>query len=106
MITTGGLLRINRRQDSLRSKSHKAHPHKKKKKKKKKRNEVVVVKGKLQLVSVSAFVAALGIMVLLGGRRHGSSRVLASGRTVLQHSATGGRCHGLRILQQPITCSC
>ncbi|KAK5897665.1 hypothetical protein CgunFtcFv8_015150 [Champsocephalus gunnari] len=66
MITTGGLLRINRRQDSLRSKSHKAHPHKKKKKKKK-RNEVVVVKGKLQLVSVSAFVAALGIMVLLGG---------------------------------------
>ncbi|KAJ4921842.1 hypothetical protein JOQ06_024668 [Pogonophryne albipinna] len=49
MIATGGLLRINRRQDSLR------------------RNEVVVVKGKLKLVSVSGFVAALGIMVLLGG---------------------------------------
>ncbi|KAF3848330.1 hypothetical protein F7725_014827 [Dissostichus mawsoni] len=49
MIATGGLLRINRRQDSLR------------------RNEVVVVKGKLKLVSVSGLVVALGIMVLLGG---------------------------------------
>ncbi|KAK5850326.1 hypothetical protein PBY51_014584 [Eleginops maclovinus] len=65
MIATGGLLRINaRRQDSLRSKSHKAPTHKKKKKR---RNEVVVVKGKLKLFSVSGLVAALGIMVLLVG---------------------------------------
>ncbi|XP_044196360.1 transmembrane protein 200C [Thunnus albacares] len=67
MIATGGLLRINaRRQDSLRSKTHKPHTHKKKSKKKS-RNEVVVVKGKLQLCSLSGLVAALGIMVLLMG---------------------------------------
>ncbi|XP_049421479.1 transmembrane protein 200C-like isoform X2 [Epinephelus fuscoguttatus] len=66
MIATGGLLRINaRRQDSLRSKTHKAHTHKRKNKKK--RNEVVVVKGKLKLFSVSGLVAALGILVLLVG---------------------------------------
>ncbi|XP_029284276.1 transmembrane protein 200C-like [Cottoperca gobio] len=66
MIATGGLLRINaRRQDSLRSKTHKAHTHKKNKKKR--RNEVVVVKGKLKLFSVSGLVATLGILVLLVG---------------------------------------
>ncbi|KAM6908567.1 uncharacterized protein PEZ65_016810 [Lycodopsis pacificus] len=66
MIATGGLLRINaRRQDSLRSKAHKAHTHKRKKKNK--RNEVVVVKGKLKLFSVSGLVAALGVLVLLVG---------------------------------------
>ncbi|XP_068160391.1 transmembrane protein 200C-like [Antennarius striatus] len=67
MIATGGLLRINaRRQDSLRSKAHKAHTQKRKNKKKR-RSEVVVVKGKLNLISVSGFVAALGILVLLVG---------------------------------------
>ncbi|XP_008300522.1 transmembrane protein 200C [Stegastes partitus] len=66
MIATGGLLRINaRRQDSLRSKPHKAHTHKRKDKKK--RSEVVVVKGKLKLCSVSGLVAALGVLVLLVG---------------------------------------
>ncbi|XP_035534016.1 transmembrane protein 200C-like [Morone saxatilis] len=67
MIATGGLLRINaRRQDSLKSKTHKAHTHKRKTKKKR-RSEVVVVKGKLKLFSVSGLVAALGILVLLVG---------------------------------------
>ncbi|KAI3355606.1 hypothetical protein L3Q82_018444 [Scortum barcoo] len=67
MIATGGLLRINaRRQDSLRSKTHKAQTHKRKNKKKR-RSEVVVVKGKLKLFSVSGLVAALGILVLLVG---------------------------------------
>ncbi|XP_041817292.1 transmembrane protein 200C-like [Chelmon rostratus] len=67
MIATGGLLRINaRRQDSLRSKTHKAHTHKRKSKKKS-RSEVVVVKGKLKLISISGLVAALGILVLLVG---------------------------------------
>ncbi|XP_044033256.1 uncharacterized protein LOC122867010 [Siniperca chuatsi] len=67
MIATGGLLRINaRRQDSLRSKTHKTHTHKRKNKKKR-RSEVVVVKGKLKLFSVSGLVAALGILVLLVG---------------------------------------
>ncbi|XP_042371668.1 transmembrane protein 200C-like [Plectropomus leopardus] len=67
MIATGGLLRINaRRQDSLRSKTQKAHTHKRKTKKKR-RNEVVVVKGKLKLFSVSGLMAALGILVLLVG---------------------------------------
>ncbi|XP_072235115.1 transmembrane protein 200C-like isoform X2 [Leuresthes tenuis] len=65
MIATGGLLRINaRRQDSLRSKPHKAH---KKKSKKKRRSEVVVVKGKLKLCSLSGLMAVLGVLVLLGG---------------------------------------
>ncbi|XP_037311185.1 transmembrane protein 200C [Pungitius pungitius] len=67
MIATGGLLRINaRRQDSLRSKPHKAHTHKRKNKNKR-RNEVVVVKGKLKLFSVPGLVAALGVLVLLVG---------------------------------------
>ncbi|XP_069368773.1 transmembrane protein 200C-like isoform X2 [Paralichthys olivaceus] len=66
MIATGGLLRINaRRQDSLRNKTHKPHTHKKKSKKR--RSEVVVVKGKLKLCSLSGLVAALGVLVLLGG---------------------------------------
>ncbi|XP_034998412.1 transmembrane protein 200C isoform X1 [Hippoglossus stenolepis] len=66
MIATGGLLRINaRRQDSLRNKTHKPHTHKKSKKKRK--SEVVVVKGKLKLCSLSGLVAALGVLVLLGG---------------------------------------
>ncbi|XP_077952640.1 transmembrane protein 200C [Gasterosteus aculeatus] len=67
MIATGGLLRINaRRQDSLRSKPHKANTHKRKNKNKR-RNEVVVVKGKLKLFSVPGLVAALGVLVLLAG---------------------------------------
>ncbi|XP_070841724.1 transmembrane protein 200C [Chaetodon trifascialis] len=67
MIATGGLLRINaRRQDSLRSKTQKAHTHKRKNKKKS-RSEVVVVKGKLKLISISGLVAAFGILVLLVG---------------------------------------
>ncbi|XP_053268144.1 transmembrane protein 200C [Pleuronectes platessa] len=65
MIATGGLLRINaRRQDS--NKTHKPHTHKKKSKKRRK-SEVVVVKGKLKLCSLSGLVAALGLLVLLGG---------------------------------------
>ncbi|XP_062236077.1 transmembrane protein 200C [Platichthys flesus] len=65
MIATGGLLRINaRRQDS--NKTHKPHTHKKKSKKRRK-SEVVVVKGKLKLCSLSGLVAALGVLVLLGG---------------------------------------
>ncbi|XP_054882297.1 transmembrane protein 200C-like [Poeciliopsis prolifica] len=67
MIATGGLLRINaRRQDSLRSKAHRSHPHKKKSKNKR-RSEVVVVKGKLKLCSISGLVAVLGILVLVVG---------------------------------------
>ncbi|XP_045898856.1 transmembrane protein 200C-like, partial [Micropterus dolomieu] len=67
MIATGGLLRINaRRQDSLKSKTNKAHAHKRKNKKKR-RSEVVVVKGKLKLFSIAGLVAALGILVLLVG---------------------------------------
>ncbi|XP_007576363.1 transmembrane protein 200C-like [Poecilia formosa] len=67
MIATGGLLRINaRRQDSLRSKPHRSHPHKKKSKNKR-RSEVVVVKGKLKLCSISGLVAVLGILVLIVG---------------------------------------
>ncbi|KAM8823368.1 LOW QUALITY PROTEIN: transmembrane protein 200C [Spinachia spinachia] len=61
MIATGGLLRINtRRQDSLRSKPHKAHTPVR-------RNQEVVVKGKLKLLSVPGLAAALGILVLLVG---------------------------------------
>ncbi|KAL1006405.1 hypothetical protein UPYG_G00071960 [Umbra pygmaea] len=66
MIATGGLLRINRRQDSLRSKSR-AENKRKRKAKKKRKNEVVVVKGKLNLCSVSGVVAAIGILILLVG---------------------------------------
>ncbi|KAJ8010614.1 hypothetical protein DPEC_G00076900 [Dallia pectoralis] len=66
MIATGGLLRINRRQDSLRSKSR-AENKRKRKAKKKLKNEVVVVKGKLNLCSISGVVAAVGILILLVG---------------------------------------
>lgn len=66
MIATGGLLRINRRQDSLRSKSR-AENKRKRKAKKKRKNEVVVVKGKLNLCSISGVVAAIGILILLVG---------------------------------------
>ncbi|XP_029308720.1 transmembrane protein 200C [Cottoperca gobio] len=66
MIATGGLLRMNRRQDSLRSKNR-AENKRKRKSKKKKKNDVVVVKGKLNLCSPAGFVAAVGIVVLMVG---------------------------------------
>lgn len=66
MIATGGLLRMNRRQDSLRSKNR-AENKRKRKSKKKKKNDVVVVKGKLNLCSPAGFVAAVGVMVLMVG---------------------------------------
>ena len=67
MIATGGLLRINaRRQDSLRSKNR-AENKRKRKAKKKRKNEVVVVKGKLNLFSISGLVAAVGVLILLVG---------------------------------------
>ncbi|KAM9322412.1 transmembrane protein 200C-like [Pholidichthys leucotaenia] len=66
MIATGGLLRMNRRQDSLRNKNR-AENKRKRKAKKKKKNDVVVVKGKLNLCSPAGLVAALGIMVLIVG---------------------------------------
>ncbi|XP_019739178.1 transmembrane protein 200C [Hippocampus comes] len=66
MIATGGLLRMNRRQDSLRSKNR-AENKKKRKSKKKKKNDVVVVKGKLNLCSPAGLVAAVGLVVLMVG---------------------------------------
>lgn len=66
MIATGGLLRMNRRQDSLRSKNR-AENKRKRKAKKKKKNDVVVVKGKLNLLSPAGFVAAIGVIVLMVG---------------------------------------
>ncbi|XP_072296810.1 transmembrane protein 200C-like [Eucyclogobius newberryi] len=66
MIATGGLLRMNRRQDSLRAKNR-AENKRKRKAKKKKKNDVVVVKGKLNLCSPAGLVAAVGILVLLVG---------------------------------------
>ncbi|XP_031149645.1 transmembrane protein 200C [Sander lucioperca] len=66
MIATGGLLRMNRRQDSLRSKNR-AENKRKRKSKKKKKNDVVVVKGKLNLCSPAGFVAAVGVIVLMVG---------------------------------------
>lgn len=39
------------------------------------------------------------------GRGHGGSGLLASRRTLLQRSATGGRRHGLSVLQQLHTCT-
>ncbi|XP_043119262.1 transmembrane protein 200C-like [Puntigrus tetrazona] len=66
MIATGGLLRISRRQDSLRTKNR-AENKKKRKAKKKRKNDVVVVKGKVKLFSVSGLVAALGVFILLIG---------------------------------------
>lgn len=66
MIATGGLLRMNRRQDSLRSKSR-AENKRKRKSKKKKKNDVVVVKGKLNLCSPAGLVAAVGVIILMVG---------------------------------------
>ncbi|XP_077415651.1 transmembrane protein 200C [Vanacampus margaritifer] len=66
MIATGGLLRMNRRQDSLRSKNR-AENKKKRKSKKKKKNDVVVVKGKLNLCSPAGMVAGVGLVVLMVG---------------------------------------
>ncbi|XP_061654412.1 transmembrane protein 200C-like [Phyllopteryx taeniolatus] len=66
MIATGGLLRMNRRQDSLRSKNR-AENKKKRKSRKKKKNDVVVVKGKLNLCSPAGLVAAVGLFVLMVG---------------------------------------
>jgi hypothetical protein len=43
MIATGGLLRMNRRQDSQRSKNHAENQRKRKQAERKKRNDVVVV---------------------------------------------------------------
>ncbi|CAB1454462.1 unnamed protein product [Pleuronectes platessa] len=65
MIATGGLLRMNRRQDSLRSKNR--AENKRKRKPKKKKNDVVVVKGKLNLCSPAGLVAAVGVIVLMVG---------------------------------------
>ncbi|KAM6948951.1 transmembrane protein 200C-like [Aplochiton taeniatus] len=66
MIATGGLLRMNRRQDSLRSKNR-AENKRKRKAKKRKKNDVVVVKGKLNLCSPAGLVAAVGVVVLMVG---------------------------------------
>ncbi|XP_022059535.1 transmembrane protein 200C [Acanthochromis polyacanthus] len=66
MIATGGLLRMNRRQDSLRSKSR-AENKRKRKSKKKKKNDIVVVKGKLNFCSAAGLVAAVGVVVLMVG---------------------------------------
>uniref|UniRef100_A0A8C6U1R0 Transmembrane protein 200C n=1 Tax=Neogobius melanostomus TaxID=47308 RepID=A0A8C6U1R0_9GOBI len=66
MIATGGLLRMNRRQDSLRAKNR-AENKRKRKARKKKKNDVVVVKGKLNLCSPAGLVAAVGILVLMVG---------------------------------------
>lgn len=66
MIATGGLLRMNRRQDSLRAKNR-AENKRKRKSKKKKKNDVVVVKGKLNLCSLAGLVAGIGVMVLMVG---------------------------------------
>ncbi|XP_040911528.1 transmembrane protein 200A [Toxotes jaculatrix] len=66
MIATGGLLRMNRRQDSLRSKNR-AENKRKRKSRKKKKNDVVVVKGKLNLCSPAGLVAAVGVIVLMVG---------------------------------------
>ncbi|XP_062844039.1 transmembrane protein 200C [Trichomycterus rosablanca] len=66
MIATGGLLRISRRQDSLRAKNR-AENKRRRKARKKIKNNVVVVKGKLKLLSVSGIVAAIGLFVLVVG---------------------------------------
>lgn len=66
MIATGGLLRMNRRQDSLRSKNR-AENKRKRKSKKKKKNDVVVVKGKLNLCSPAGLVAGVGVVILVVG---------------------------------------
>ncbi|MCJ8745110.1 hypothetical protein PDJAM_G00126640 [Pangasius djambal] len=66
MIATGGLLRISRRQDSLRTKNR-AENKRRRKARKRMKNNVVVVKGKLKLFSVSGLIAALGVLVLMVG---------------------------------------
>lgn len=67
MIATGGLLRISsRRQDSLRTKNR-AENKRKRKTRRRRKNDVVVVKGKLQLCSISGLVAAVGVTVMLVG---------------------------------------
>ncbi|XP_034038521.1 transmembrane protein 200C [Thalassophryne amazonica] len=67
MIATGGLLRMHRRQDSLRSKNRAENKRKRKAKKKKKKTDVVVVKGKLNLCSPAGLVAAVGVIILIVG---------------------------------------
>lgn len=67
MIATGGLLRISRRQDSLHSKTRVESKRQRRARKRKRKNDVVVVKGKLQVCSVSGLVAAVGVLVLLVG---------------------------------------
>ncbi|XP_019898148.3 transmembrane protein 200A [Esox lucius] len=67
MIATGGLLRMNRRQDSQRSKNHAENKRRRKLAKRRKKNDIVVVKGKLSLLSPSGLVAALGLGVLMVG---------------------------------------
>ncbi|KAB5535757.1 hypothetical protein PHYPO_G00121630 [Pangasianodon hypophthalmus] len=66
MIATGGLLRISRRQDSLRTKNR-AENKRRRKARKRMKNNVVVVKGKLKLFSASGLIAALGVLVLMVG---------------------------------------
>ncbi|KAG9278641.1 transmembrane protein 200C-like [Astyanax mexicanus] len=66
MIATGGLLRITRRQDSLRTKNR-AENKRRRKARKKRKNDIVVVKGKLNLCSVSGMAAAFGVLVLMVG---------------------------------------
>ncbi|XP_072524836.1 transmembrane protein 200C [Salminus brasiliensis] len=66
MIATGGLLRISRRQDSLRAKNR-AENKRRRKARKKRKNDIVVVKGKLNLCSVSGMAAAFGVLVLMVG---------------------------------------
>ncbi|KAJ8011077.1 hypothetical protein DPEC_G00054440 [Dallia pectoralis] len=67
MIATGGLLRMNRRQDSQRSKNHAENKRRRKLAKRRKKNDIVVVKGKLKLCSPSGLVAVLGVGVLMVG---------------------------------------
>ncbi|KAL2096849.1 hypothetical protein ACEWY4_006056 [Coilia grayii] len=68
MIATGGLLRISRRQDSLRSKTRaESQRQQRRRARRKRKSDVVVVKGKLQVCSLSGLVAAVGVLVLLVG---------------------------------------
>ncbi|XP_031415736.1 transmembrane protein 200A-like [Clupea harengus] len=67
MIATGGLLRISRRQDSLPSKTRAETKRRRRREKRKKKRDVVVVKGKLQVCSLSGLVAAVAMLVLLVG---------------------------------------
>ncbi|KAM9427190.1 uncharacterized protein ACWYII_018878 [Salvelinus alpinus] len=67
MIATGGLLRINRRQDSQHSKNQAENKRKRKRATGKKNHVVVVVKGKLNLCSPPGLVATVGVVVLMVG---------------------------------------